>query len=177
MIKSFNTPKNIPLLITYVEYLAACLQYPGPSCNTRIKQHSTILVSQYKLKFNNARIYCDLANEILVEEKAKQLRVEATDNFKFDCLIEDSIRYRKCYFDIIQMISHLPEEYFKTYTSGLLSTPDYFELLDFKSDNPKETFLNNCDYHYIWKDLTQEQLQSLGNKVFNSFESYNQKLL
>ena len=87
----------------------------------------TIVVSQYKEKFGGPRVYCQLADETIVEEKFEQAKLSQFNKYKTIgefrdyCYKVDLGHYRSVYFLIRQS--------FPQYWAVTKSNADYSELL------------------------------------------------
>lgn len=104
-------------------FVAARLQHPNPRCNGLNPRVSTIKVDQYKEKFGQVRIYCRLANEIMVQARwTEDGHAGAhTEDYAQKCFISDAIHYRRCYRDMVAMVPHLE--------GALCGGADYHALL------------------------------------------------
>lgn len=104
-------------------FIGAALNYPMPECNgTGIV--STIKVHQFKQKFDQIRIYCDLAHPELVQNvwcKDGRDVKNVPDVFVADCLLRDARHYRNVY---LAMLSIIPGRY-----DPIVDAADYYELL------------------------------------------------
>lgn len=117
-------------------FVGAALNHPLPPCNGR-GNISTIRVNQYKTKFSDIRIYCELANTELIEEYWSSLGKEGkpTEEFKLNCLIHDAKHYRECYLSMANMLTDI-----QTFRS-LIDPASYPELL-FSNLGLLDDFLN-----------------------------------
>lgn len=105
-------------------FIGAALQHPVPPCNGTCKRSSTISITQYKQKFNEIRIYCELANSQLVNELFVELGGvgEPTDEFKRQAFINDARHYRDCYLSMTRLLTQDDAE-------SVTCAADYRELL------------------------------------------------
>jgi len=105
-------------------FVAASLNYPNPDLNRLLV--STIKVNQYKVKFNDVRIYCRLADPVLVQELWTLSGNDGVPNSEFlqKRLKWDSIHYRECYLSMANLLSGESE-----LRDSLVRGADYRELL------------------------------------------------
>ncbi len=117
-------------------FVAAALNHPLPPCNGK-GNISTIGISQYKTKFSQIRIYCNLADAELVKEYWSQLGNEGdpTQEFKYGCLISDAKHYRECYLSMSNLLSDAEAR------DALMEPANFPELL-FKNLEELDAFLN-----------------------------------
>lgn len=117
-------------------FVGAALNHPLPPCNGN-GNISTIHVAQYKTKFDDIRIYCDLASPELVLDLWKSMGKvgEPDEKFNKECLWADAQHYRYCY---ISMINILNDE---DIISSLKEPANYPELL-FSKPEDLDKFLN-----------------------------------
>lgn len=134
-------------------FVGAALNHPLPPCNGQ-GNISTIRVYQYKTKFSDIRIYCQLANTELVEEYWALLGKEGnpTQEFKHKCLISDAKHYRECYLSMASLLKDM-----QTFRS-LIDPANYPELLFnnlFLLDAFLENIRQNPDrmttYYSMWQ--------------------------
>ena len=117
---------KLPQLSDVAMFVGAALQHDLPECNTftadKFRKVSTILVSQYKQKFSDIRIYCELAHERLVKEAytASEPKMSYKDFLSYR-VYEDASHYRICYKT---MMAVAPE-----YKDALFNGADRPELL------------------------------------------------
>ncbi len=111
-------------------FIGARLNYVLPECNSGKRGGqlvSTIKLSQHKEKFFYARIYCELANEKLVQEKWLAERQRESDGetpplgYVSLCFKNDAKHYRSCYISMIKLVPRLKHR--------IRSQADYDELL------------------------------------------------
>jgi len=99
-------------------------------------KYNSIIVNQYKEKFGQIRVYCTLADPVLVEQlyndpmhtwsKGRDLSLE---QFREHCLKQDMLHYRSVYFIMKQCFPH--------YWDSISQAADYCELLY----NTKEDYI------------------------------------
>jgi len=110
-------------------FIGARLQYPNPRINGQGNPWvSTISVDQHKNKFDDVRVYCNLAQPALVRQKWLWLKEnqhlkseirsfyfpnidvsadEPTDEFLDRCIKHDAMYYREVYEDMVALQPHL----------------------------------------------------------------------
>lgn len=111
-------------------FIASALNHPLPPANGLRGIVSTIHVSQYKIKFNDIRIYCKLAHPDLVNDYWRSMGKEGlpSQEFYVACLKHDAMHYRQVYTAMLRL---LPQEL----KLNVTSCADYWELL---YDTPEE---------------------------------------
>ena len=140
-------------------FVAASLAYPNPDLNQLLI--STIKVSQYKVKFSDIRIYCRLADPVLVQNLWKYSGNEGVPSSEFlqKRLKWDSSHYRECYLSMVNILSD------DNSINSLINGADYRELLC-KDENELNDFLisatenKNIDWYFArWGLGTFDELK------------------
>lgn len=151
-------------------FIGARLNYVLPICNSGVrggKLISTINVVQHKEKFWMVRIYCSLADEKLVAKKWLETRETAecgetpTPEFIEKCFRHDAWHYRRCYLDMIKIVS-------PKLKSRIRKHADYYELLFDDEIEMRDYFNNKCStnsdpleyYRAKYSVVTNEELMT-----------------
>lgn len=129
---------------------------------------STIRVSQYKEKFGQVRVYCNLADPQLIQEKYQLASTEnIPEPISKACLLDDARHYRQVYSDIISLTPQ--------YKSIIIGGADYSELLMSSKELPKfldDQKKNDSKYHtHIFNLSSIEELSTFLHKVYNLIEA------
>jgi len=141
-------------------FVASSLNYPNPNLNLLLT--STIRVKQHKVKFKDIRIYCNLADQSLVQELWRTSGNEGIPSSEFlqKRLKWDSIHYRECYLSMVNLLSGNNEA-----INALINGADYRELLC-KDENELNDLLvsaaenKNIDWYFIrWGLATFDELK------------------
>lgn len=87
------------------------------------KKYNTIIVSDYKEKFGQVRVYCYFADPLLVEQHYIEQSVTkmTLEEYRESCLKQDMLHYRNVYFIMKQCFPH--------YWNAISKASDYSELL------------------------------------------------
>ena len=86
-------------------FIGARLQHPNPPCNG-LGRVSSIKVAQYKTKFDSVRIYCNLANDKLIDDEWRSRHdCEPTQEFIDKCWERDAEHYRRCYVEMVELLN------------------------------------------------------------------------
>jgi len=117
-------------------FVGAALNHSVPRGNGQ-GYISTINVSQYKTKFNDIRIYCDLANPQLISDLWSHMGKsgEPSDQFIDQCLFFDAQHYRNCYLSMLDILNN------EDIKKSLKEPASYPELL-FREPIELDAFLN-----------------------------------
>ena len=158
-------------------FVAASLNYPSPSIDSS-RLVSTIRVNQFKTKFGEVRIYCQLANPELVRSAWAFLKNsgEPTDQFVKNRIRWDARHYRDCYLSMVNILSNMPEG--DQFISSLLNSSDYRELLYKDKNELNDSIIraietNNISYYYSkWKVDNSDDLL----KVLSDYSGFNHGL-
>lgn len=86
-------------------------------------KYNTIIVSDYKEKFGQARVYCYFADPMLVEQHyiEKNIKKITLEQYREQCLKQDMLHYRNVYFILKQC--------FPQYWNAISKAADFSELL------------------------------------------------
>lgn len=143
-------------------YVGAALNHPLPPCNGR-GNISTIRVDQYKTKFNEIRIYCQLADESLVSDLWKTMYPEKgdtpSDDFISKCTFNDAVHYRYCYLSMKKILKGQDDM-----ISSLIVGANHPELL-FDNKEELEEHINKWKA-YLCSSWRIEDADSLRNFLF-----------
>jgi len=95
-------------------FIGARLNYTVPECNGPRRYMgrdiTTIRVGQHKEKFWNVIVYCQLADESLVQQRWLEDREREADGeaappeFIEKCFKHDAWHYRRCYMDMLRLL-------------------------------------------------------------------------
>jgi hypothetical protein len=109
-------------------FVASSLNFPPPSIDGS-RPISTIRVNQFKTKFEEVRIYCDLACPSLVRSTWTFLgnEGEPTQQFIQNRMRWDARHYRDCYLSMVRILSNIPDG--EQFISSLVNGADHRELL------------------------------------------------
>lgn len=159
-----NYQKNVELG-NVAMFIGAALNHPIPLANGRRGTASTIQVAQYKVKFNDIRIYCSLAHPSLVEEYWRSMGKEGvpSQEFSIACLKHDAMHYRQVYTAMLKL---LPDDL----KPNVVSCADYWELL---YDTPEElrqyveSVPSRANPQYILSRWKVEDVTALKNFLFS----------
>jgi hypothetical protein len=124
----------------YWEHLNSIAEFLAESLKSNL---NTIHVSDYKEKFGEIRIYCDLADEQLIRERYVGAG-EDEHVIRKKCLINDSRWYRDHYKAMISLVPH--------YEKVITGAADYHELISHWSKSDFDiyfttTILSNMSWH------------------------------
>lgn len=116
-----------------------------------MEHDSTIMVEQYKSKFNSVRVYCTLVDENkLIERWENSPEIEGNeipDYFRTQCLQRDCIAYRRAYYDALHICPQFKDEMF-SYADYPVLLFDIKALTEYK-EQIKESPLPNGSHP--WK--------------------------
>lgn len=161
-------------------FVGAALNHPLPPCNGK-GNISTIFISQYKTKFNDIRIYANLAYPDLVmnEWLLRGHDGEPSSEFKNKCLERDARHYRDCYLSMAALLND------KEVKSSLLIPANYPELLC-ETSFDLDSFLNQnlessikypqyiTNYYSKWN---VDNFESLKQKLYFLCDFSNQDVI
>lgn len=133
-------------------FVAASLNYPSPTIDSS-RPVSTIRVNQFKTKFGEVRIYCQLAHPELVKTTWEYLGNEGEPSQQFlkNRMRWDARHYRDCYLSMVNILSNIPDG--EQFISSLLNGADYRELLYKDKDELNDSIIRaiegkNINYFY-----------------------------
>lgn len=146
-------------------FIASALNHPLPPANGRRGIVSTIHVAQYKIKFDDIRIYCSLAHPDLVNDYWQSMGREGTPSQEFSiaCLKHDAMHYRQVYTAMLKL---LPDDL----KLNVVSCADYWELL---YDTPEElrqyveSVPSRANLQHILSRWKVEDVTALKNFLFS----------
>jgi hypothetical protein len=130
------------------EFIGAALNYPMPRCNGYgvASMASTIRVDQFKEKFGDVRVYCQLAAPELVKEAYDSLK-ERSKMWKHPCtqtlekytrerFVCDAKHYRSVYLNMVELVPK--------YRKMIVGAADYYELLQYDAES-LDAFIDRKD--------------------------------
>ena len=151
-----NGPKDYWAHIESISmFIAASLQFKVPICNGVFPRFSTIFVTQYKEKFGQVRVYCDLANDVEVKKAWNESNQcgEPTFDFKRKWLENDMLHYRTCYMNMVDLVPHYEDTILGAADHGWLLCHDIDELNEFIEKN--ETIFEYIHSSYNFKNIDE----------------------
>ena len=115
-------------------------------------KRTTIVVSQYKEKFGEIRVYCHLADPNLINEKynSNKFNRMSLEDFRELCYVQDIIHYRNTYFIFRDLM------------------PQYWSVMFSGADNPEYLYETKEEYLNDAKDT--EWLLNKKDEIFKILE-------
>jgi hypothetical protein len=160
--------ENYDISGTIAMFIASALQHPNPPCNGVKRRMSTIKVDQYKNKFNNVVVYCDLAHPDLVSESWWEdgHQGNVSDEYFVKCIDHDATKYRSAYR---KMLFLLPEEYHAQTLAwasyDYLLIPTTSELDAFMNDDVNQLYVSNL--LKTWRATDVDVLKNRFHKIYD----------
>lgn len=146
-------------------FIGAALNHPMPPGNGMSNMVSTIKVAQYKIKFSEIRVYCNLAEPGLIKEYWSLLKREEdpTPEFIARCRKSDALHYRRVYLAMLQFLpSHIKP--------SIVDSSDYRELL-YETPEELNGFIEAIskreDLQYYLKRWRVDDISSLKTYLFD----------
>jgi len=150
-------------------FIGAALQHPLPVCNGFDPIMSTIKVHQYKTKFDQVRVYCQLAEPTLIQKSWIEDSGKPARDFSIRAYIRDGKIYRSTYLSMKQLAANLPGF---DYQSQVLDCADYPHLLfetfdDFKVWLEKDDFENIGERIDVTPVITRSEYWKIFEKIYS----------